>query len=212
MDIHIQNFSKRYGKQLLFESLTFSINGRGIHGLMGANGSGKTTLMRAIAGLDRHYSGDIAILDELGKPIDSKDCTYVSPYPYMLQGTVYDNIAYPLKLRKWPADGIHQRVEEQIQTFQIDDLREKKASMLSAGETQKVALARALAFKPKILLLDEPTSNMDTPSIDRIETMLKGHHFESEGLILVITHDIDQVKRMCRSLYRLSAGQLTQSF
>lgn len=211
MNITLQNFSKHFGKQDLFMSLDFSFDGRGIHGIMGANGSGKTTLMRAIAGLDRVYTGQISICDSHGNPLGPRDCTYVSPYPYMMQGTVYENIRYPLRLREWSEENSSERVKELIEMFGIEDLRHKKAAQLSAGETQKVALARALSFKPKVLLLDEPTSNIDTESTQVIESVLRRYQGEEEGLILAITHDLEQAKRMCQVVYALKAGRLSRS-
>lgn len=210
MKIDIQNFSKHFGKQILFQSMHFCISGQGIHGIMGANGSGKTTLMRAIASLDKLYTGRIIIQDGLGNDINQRESTYVNPYPYMIQGSAYENIIYPLKLRQWTDEKANKRVDELIEAFGIEDLRHKRATQLSAGETQKVALARALTFKPKVLLLDEPTSNIDTESTQIIEMVLKSYQAVEDALILAITHDLEQAKRMCQGVYALKDGQLSR--
>lgn len=211
MNITLHDFSRHFGKQVIFKALDFSFSGQGIHGIMGANGSGKTTLMRAIAGLDRLYSGQISIKDGQGNPLGQRECTYVSPYPYMIQGTVFENIIYPLRLRQWTEEKASIRADELIAVFGIEDLRHKKAAHLSAGETQKVALARALSFKPKVLLLDEPTSNIDTESTQVIERALMSYQIVEDGLILAITHDLEQAKRMCQAVYVLKDGQLSRN-
>lgn len=203
MKIDIRKLHKQFGKQIIFDCLDLSIEGRGIQGLMGSNGSGKTTLMRMVAGLDRHYLGDIRILDHTGEPIPATEITYVSPYPYMLEGTVYDNIVYPLKLRHWSAVAIEARASTILSAFGIEDLKDKIATRLSAGETQKTALARALAFRPKVLLLDEPTANIDRDSVLAIEAALRQNQEQEDGLIIAITHHLEQAQRFCHKVYEL---------
>jgi len=120
--------------------------------LIGENGAGKSTLLNILARIDKNYQGgidDSFAVDEI---------SLVDANPYMLKGDVYKNIVYPLKIRK--RENIEESMTTLLDIFNLNTLKNKEASKLSSGETQKVAIVRALSFSPKLLMLDEPTANI----------------------------------------------------
>lgn len=195
--ISINKLKKYYDDELILdiENLTFQ-KGK-ITGLLGSNGVGKSTLLNIIGGLDCEYSGIIKYDDkQLDKQI-AKKMTMVFQSAYIFRNSVYENIEYPLKLRKIHKENRKQRVEKIIKSLEITDLKYKKGYQLSGGEAQKVSLARALVIEPEILLLDEPTSNIDMESIKIIEREIINFYKNIKGTVIIITHIIEQVNRLC---------------
>ncbi|MEO1816257.1 MAG: ABC transporter ATP-binding protein [Acetobacterium sp.] len=195
---NVLNLTGKY-RDLLFES------GK-IHGIIGPNGSGKTTLMKIIAGLTAPTAGDVLYN---GQPLCQEilsEMTYSTHTPTLFSRSVYENIAYPLKIRKRDKDEIHQTVSQLLEEFELDDIKNQSARHLSGGESQKTALARALSFSPKVLLLDEPTANIDPKSIQIIEAALKKRNKEQALTIIIITHNLSQAFRICNHLTFLDQG------
>jgi len=176
--------------------------------LIGPNGSGKSTLMNIISGIDLDFFGTIRYD---GKPLDRSiymNMTLVFQKPYLFRRRVYENIEYPLKVRGMDKGERIKKVENIIKRFEIEELREKKAHRLSGGESQKVSLARALIFEPKLLLLDEPTSNIDPESIKIMEREILRFNQETKGTVLIVTHNIEQSKRLCHNIIYLENGKV----
>ena len=160
------------------------------------NGCGKTTLLNIIAGLDEEYMGDISYDgSKLNKNIIN-NMTIVFQKPYLFKRTVYENIEYPLRIRGINKSEVKSLVSNIIKNLEIEDLMEKKAHLLSGGESQKVALARALVFQPKLLLLDEPTSNIDPNSIMILEREIFRFNEETGGTVIIVTHNMEQSIRL----------------
>ena len=136
--------------------------------------------------------------------------TQVFQKPYLLSSTVENNIAYPLKLRGWDRERIEARVLQLCEELNLLDLRKKKAWKLSGGETQKVALARALSFYPDLLLLDEPTANIDPATTAEIEQMLIKINENFRTTIVLITHNLAQARRVCERCLFLKDGLLVE--
>ena len=136
-----------------------------------------------------------------------KNMTLVFQKPYLFRRKVYDNIAYPLKIRKIDKEIERQRVLKVIKDLEIEDLIDKKGHKLSGGESQKVALARALVFHPKLLLLDEPTANIDPESTRIIEREILNFNKNTNATVVIITHNIEQSKRLCDEIVYLSNGK-----
>ena len=210
MNIETRNIVKTYQektvlnltgdyRELLFES-------EKIHGIIGPNGSGKTTLMKIMAGLITPTAGDVLYN---GQPLCQdifSEMTYSTHTPTLFSRSVYENIAYPLKIRKREQNDIHQTVSQLLEEFEISDIKNQSARRLSGGESQKTALARALSFSPRVLFLDEPTANIDPKSIQIIEAALKKRNREEGLTIIIITHNLSQAFRICTHLTFLDQG------
>jgi len=189
--IEIRNLVKSFGKRRVLDIEKMVIDTMGITAVRGENGLGKTTLFSLISGIEKDFEGEI-----LKKGIDDKDITFVQQNFYLLKRTVYENISYPLKIRKWNNEMIKKRVDFLLSEFKIEHLSDKNASRLSSGESQKVAIARALSFRPKLILLDEPTSNLDKESTFLAESVLSKYTQDEKAGIIMISHDNEQINRM----------------
>lgn len=196
--IEIRNLVKSFGEKRVLNIEKMIINTMGITAVRGENGLGKTTLFSLISGLEGDFEGEI-----VKKGIYEMDMTFVQQNFYLLKRTVYENIAYPLKIRKWDSDMIKKRVDFLLSEFKIEHLSDKNASRLSSGESQKVAIARALSFKPKLILLDEPTSNLDKESTFLAEKILSRYAQEEKAGVIMISHDNEQIKRMAEQTINL---------
>ena len=206
MEIKLEQVSKRYGKKTVFENLNETFASGRITGLVGDNGAGKSTLLRLIAGLDLDYTGRIYYDGQpLTKPL-YQQMTMVFQTPYLLKRSVYDNIAYPLQLRHRPAAEIRQKTDAMIKRFGIENLAKQYAHKLSGGESQKVALARALIFEPELVLLDEPMSGIDAASVRFMEQMIQEYAKEYHKTVIMITHNARQAEELCDGIVHLKAA------
>ncbi len=208
MRLNIKNLKKIYGQKLVLDIPSLEIGEGKITGITGPNGSGKSTLVNIISGIDTEFEGRVLYnLKEMDKEIKRR-MTHVFQKPYLFRRRVYENIAYPLRIRRVEKNEEKRVVKEVIKNLEIDDLIDKKGHLLSGGETQKVALARALVFKPKLLLLDEPTSNIDPESIKIMEREILRFNKESQGTVIIVTHNLEQAQRICDNIIYLSSGKV----
>ncbi|HSH34869.1 ABC transporter ATP-binding protein [Schnuerera sp.] len=208
MEISILNLKKYYSEKLILDIEDLKIEKGKITGLIGPNGSGKTTLLKILSGLDKDFSG---IIKYDGKSLDRniyKKMTLVNQKPYLFKRKVYENIEYPLKVRGIKKDIGKEEVRKIMERFEIKELRDKKGHLLSGGESQKVSLARALVFNPNLLLLDEPTSNIDPESIKIMEREILRFNEENKGTVLIVTHNIEQSERLCHNIIYLKSGKV----
>lgn len=168
--IELRNVSLSYGKSEVLKNLNYTFNQK-LTCIIGPNGSGKTTLLKLASAIIKPSKGEV-LIDGIN-PWSSEDdvslevrrrVVYVHEKPTALRGTVWDNVAYGLKLRGLSRDEISSRVSEALEIMELKELAETTASELSAGQLQKVAIARAIAINPKYLLLDEPTAPLDYKS------------------------------------------------
>lgn len=210
MNIKTRNITKTYKDKTVLnlngQSQDLFFESGEIHGIIGPNGSGKTTLMKIIAGLVTPTTGNVLYN---GVPLDPNifcEMTYSNHTPTLFSRSVYENIAYPLKIRKREKDEIDQTVSQLLNEFEIEAIKNQSARHLSGGESQKTALARALSFSPQVLFLDEPTANIDPKSIQIIETALKTRTKEQGLSIIIITHNLSQAFRICTHLTFLDQG------
>ena len=203
MEVRLEQVSKRYGQKLVFENLNETFESGKITGLVGDNGAGKSTLLRLIAGLDLDYTGHIYYNGQpLSKPL-YQQMTMVFQTPYLLKRSVYDNIAYPLQLRHRPSAEIRQKTDAMIARLGIEKLAKQYAHKLSGGESQKVALARALIFEPELVLLDEPMSGIDAASVSFMEQMIQEYAREYRKTVIMITHNARQAEELCDRIVHL---------
>lgn len=208
MEIQIENLAKTYGEKKVLDIESLNLEKEKITGIIGPNGSGKSTLLNIIAGLDDKYDGQVLYNGELIDSDIRKKMTLVFQKAYLFKRTVYKNIAYPLEVRGVREEKIKQKVLEFLNTLEIEDLKMKIGSKLSGGETQKVALARGLVFNPELLLLDEPTSNIDPEYIEHMEKAILKYNKENKGTVLIVTHNINQAKRLCDNIVKLERGRV----
>jgi len=202
MEIRIQGLSKRYfsgGKTIIaLDNVTLTIPANQIFTLLGPSGCGKTTLLRCIVGLEAPDAGEIRIGDEV---VFSKDKNISVPpekrglgmvfqtyaiWPHM---NVFDNVAYPLQIRNVPKDVIRERVAKTLSFVQLEGMEERPATKLSGGQQQRVALARALVAEPKVILFDEPLSNLDAKLREETRKDLKIFLGKLKITAVYVTHD-----------------------
>ena len=205
MKITIKKLTKKYGEKTVLDIDELMIEKGKITGIIGPNGCGKTSLMNIISG-ERYkmVPKEIKYDDKgLNRNIIER-MSYVFQKPYLFKRSVYDNIAYPLKLRNIKSKEKDILVSNIIKKFEIENLSENRANLLSGGETQKVALARGLVFGPELLLLDEPTSNIDPDSIKIIEREIVNFNRETKATIVIVTHNMEQSKRLCENIFDMN--------
>ncbi|MCA3267215.1 MAG: ABC transporter ATP-binding protein, partial [Azospirillum sp.] len=191
-DIRLINLSKRWGPVTGVKTMSLDIADGEFIVLLGPSGCGKTTTMRMIAGLEDASEGEIRIGDRLVNDLDPKDRDIAMVfqsyglYPTM---TVYENIRFPLKVRKVPEADHHERVMRAAQTVELAELLDRKPAALSGGQRQSVALARAIVRKPKVFLMDEPLSNLDAKLRVSTRAQIKNLHHELKTTTIYVTHD-----------------------
>lgn len=206
---------KKYGERTVLDIDYMSISEKKIYALLGPNGAGKTTLLRILNLLDLPDEGDLYFK---GKKIDytrrnldiSRSMCMVFQKPFMFRSSVYQNVAYGLKIRGLSSGEIDKRVEKTLDFVGMRDFKKYPAYKLSGGETQRVSIARALALKPELLLLDEPTANLDPHSVGMIEKIIK----ESPGVygttIVMVTHNLFQARRIADECVLLVGGKVIE--
>ena len=209
MELKLEHLKKVYEGRTALDLKEGFVKSGSRTAIIGPNGAGKSTLVNLIAGLDQAEEGKIYYNKEIKVP--KKDMTLVFQKPYLLATTVEKNIAYPLKLRGWTKAAIEKRVCALAQELGLWEMRRRKAWKLSGGEMQKVALARALSFYPKLLLLDEPTANVDPATTAEIEKMLVEINEKENTTIVLITHNLAQAGRVCDRCMFLDDGGLIES-
>lgn len=208
MNVELVSVKKKFTDEWLFSIDEFTFDSGKIHGVIGHNGAGKTTLLRMIGGLDTDYSGQIKYGQRVYSDELIKKITYISQDPYMLNRSVYDNIAYPLKVRRIPLKEIHTKVSNMMERLEISYLKDRMATVLSAGEKERVSLARGLVFEPRLILLDEPTANIAPDSVHHLERILIDYQREHRATMVVVTHNLIQAIRMCDTLSIMKDKQL----
>ncbi|WP_394202749.1 ATP-binding cassette domain-containing protein [Shewanella waksmanii] len=209
------NIEMRFGERLLyrFEHLSLAQN-QTIH-LQGDNGSGKTTLMKMFAGLLAPSKGEIAIHGTEPLPWWRRNpllgqAVYLHQHPYLFEGSVAANLAYVHSLCKLDKPTIIKRTQQVAQMAQLDHLMQQNAANLSGGERQRLAIARAWIMQPKLLMLDEPTSNMDKLSQDLVLTLIKDLQKQGTGM-LISSHQACVLTQLCNQIWKIEQQGLTSS-
>jgi tungstate transport system ATP-binding protein len=213
MKLRIENLKRTYDERVVVDVARCEIPGGAITGIIGPNGSGKTTLMNIIAGLDTPLSGKVLYELEDGSfsaNIPAQAVTMLFQTPYLLHTTVEKNIAYPLHLRNVKREVIKRRVNNLMDELDLTPFARSRAWQLSGGETQKVALARAIALKPQLLLLDEPTSNIDNTSVAVIEKTLNKERSKHHMTSIIISHNLAQIRRLCDRVLFMHEGRIVE--
>jgi multiple sugar transport system ATP-binding protein len=211
--LSIRNLTKKYGHLTALEDFSLEISSGEFMVLLGPSGCGKTTVLRCIAGLTDITSGEIYIGGELVNKIPPKDRDVAmvfqnySLYPHM---NVYNNIAFPLKMRKVHKDKINESVRKIARLLNIDNLLDRKPKEISGGQMQRVALGRALVREPKIFLMDEPLSNLDAKLRTEMRVEIKKLQEKVGITTLYITHDQAEAMSMADNVGIMDSGKLLQ--
>lgn len=189
------------------------------YAIVGPSGSGKSTFLRVTNLLQKPTSGSMTILGErmTDKGVSRKkflgiqrQMVYVSQKPVMFDLSVAENVAMGLKFRGIAQGTVAQQVDRSLAAVGLSGYRERRATTLSGGEAQRIALARALILKPKILLLDEPTSNLDPSNIQIIEEAVNHVHQRTGVTILMVTHNLQQARRMGDEVIFIHQGKMVE--
>jgi multiple sugar transport system ATP-binding protein len=213
VNIRLINLTKKFGATAALNNLNLEVKDKEFLVLLGPSGCGKTTALRCIAGLETPDSGEIYIGDNLVNDIPPKDRDIAmvfqsyALYPHM---TVYDNLAFPLKMRKMARQEIERRVKETAKLLGIDALLDRKPKQLSGGEAQRVALGRCIVRNPKVFLMDEPLSNLDAKLRLYMRAELKRLQKELETTTIYVTHDQAEAMTMGDSVAIMNQGTLQQ--
>lgn len=207
----LSGVSKRYNQGFKVKIESLEIPGSGIFALLGPNGAGKSTLLRLLHFLEPVEAGEIHFRDEaISYPpalAVRRRIAMVFQKPVMLSGSVRQNILYGMRLRKC----INQtRLDTLMRELDLEHLANESAKTLSGGEAQRVALARALATEPEVLLLDEPTANLDPYNIRLIEHIIKRAANQEGTSTVLVTHDVFQVRRLADTAAFIVGGQLVE--
>ena len=204
---------KRFGDVVAVNDFDIKIDDKEFLVLVGPSGCGKTTALRCLAGLEEVTSGRIFIADQLVNDVAPKDRDIAmvfqsyALYPHM---SVYDNMAFGLKLRKTPTDEIKRRVNEAAKILGIENLLDRKPRQLSGGQRQRVAVGRAIVREPKVFLFDEPLSNLDAKL--RVETRanISKLHQQLSTTFIYVTHDQMEAMTMATRIAVMNKGVLQQ--
>lgn len=209
----MDSIRKCYGSNVALDIDELTIGEGRLYTLTGANGAGKSTLLNLLAFLSPPTSGEIFYS---GKRVDwnhgsveehRRKVTLLHQSPYLFGGTVYDNVAFGLKARGIHGEAQRRRVDEALDGVGLQGFRDRKARELSGGEAQRVAMARALALEPEVLLLDEPLANIDQETAGSLETVIASLPARGTTVVL-ITHDPDQPARLNGESILLEGGKV----
>jgi tungstate transport system ATP-binding protein len=212
----VQNLTKAYNGQVVLNVEQLDFFPRHIYSLVGPNGCGKSTLLQVLALLLKPTAGVIAFQGERiawkKKALQRirRQVTLVQQSPYLFHRTVRYNLAYGLKLRGIAGDEQHRRIHEALDLVGLSGFGRRNARELSGGEQQRVAIARALLLKPKVLLMDEPTSNMDKGSIETFDALVPTL-IHQDITVIQATHMPDQPERLGSRIIAMEFGRLANT-
>jgi len=209
----IKNLTKRFGRTIAVNNLNLEIKPGEFVCFLGPSGCGKTTTLRCIAGLERQDEGDIYIDDLLVNDLSpaERDVAMVFQFPVVYPATtVKENLAFPLKQRGYSKNEIEKRIKEIAKMLRIEHILDAIATDLNVGEKQRVAIGRALIRNPKVLLLDEALTNLDTEMKLSMIAELKKLHEELDQTIIYVTHDQHEAMMMADRIAVMNLGVLQQ--
>ncbi|MBQ9331218.1 MAG: ABC transporter ATP-binding protein [Oscillibacter sp.] len=217
--IVLQNVDKFYGKNHVLKDLNLTINDGEFMTLLGPSGCGKTTTLRVVSGLEKPQNGFIYMDDK--EIVNAKEAKFAPPsqrnlnlvfqsyalWPHM---TVFDNVSFGLKIRKESSDVIAKKVASALERMQIGEYAKRYPTELSGGQQQRVAIARAIVSEPRLLLLDEPLSNLDAKLRVDMRSELKRLHHDTGTTIIYVTHDQVEALTMSTRIALFRKGELVQ--
>jgi sulfate transport system ATP-binding protein len=213
MGIEVRSIGKRFGDFVALEDVDLTVRSGALTALLGPSGGGKSTLLRIIAGLERPDTGSVEI--------DGIDATRLAPrhrdvgfvfqhYAAFTHLSVYRNVAFGLEIRKRPKDEIRRRVHQLLELVHLEQFADRLPSQLSGGQRQRMALARALAVEPKVLLLDEPFGALDAKVRKELRDWLRRLHDEVHVTTLFVTHDQEEALEVSDEIVVINDGRVEQ--
>jgi sulfate transport system ATP-binding protein len=211
--IHALNVTKRFGDFVALDDVSLEIPDGSLTALLGPSGSGKSTLLRVIAGLEAPDTGTVSLngRDVSTLPAHRRGVGFVfQHYAAFKHMTVARNIAFGLEIRKRPKKEIKQRVAELIELVHLEGLGNRYPSQLSGGQRQRMALARALAVEPEVLLLDEPFGALDARVRKDLRAWLRRLHDEVHVTTVIVTHDQEEAMEVADSVVVMQKGRIEQ--
>jgi sulfate/thiosulfate transport system ATP-binding protein len=211
--IEARNIVKRFGDFTALDDVSVEVEQGSLTALLGPSGSGKSTLLRVIAGLETPDSGVVCL--------DGQDVTRVAPqergvgfvfqhYAAFKHMTVWENVAFGLKIRRRPRAEVKERVEELLELVQLARLGGRYPAQLSGGQRQRMGLARALAVDPKVLLLDEPFGALDARVRKELRSWLRRLHDETHTTTVIVTHDQEEAMDVADRVVVMNGGHIEQ--
>lgn len=210
----LNNLTKSFGNKIVLDNVNLQVYQGEILALLGPNGSGKSTILKIMAFLENPTSGEVKFQ---GETIDMKNAerlriqsTLVFQKTTLFDTSVYDNVAYGLKIRKVPKSQQDASVKEALRIVKLEGFEKRPARKLSGGEQQRVAIARALVLKTKLLLLDEPTANLDPKNAQIIEEVIARVNRELKTTIVLATHNMFQAKILPSRIALINDGKINE--
>jgi sulfate transport system ATP-binding protein len=214
MSILVEDVTKRFGDHTALDKVSLEVPSGALVALLGPSGSGKTTLLRIIAGLESADEGSVRLDDEDAGQLDVRDRNIgfvFQHYALFRHMTVYDNIAFALKVRGRPKKEISVRVRELLRLIQLEGIERRYPAQLSGGQRQRVALARALAARPQVLLLDEPFGALDARVRKELRDWLRRLHDEIHVTSVFVTHDQEEALELADRIVVMNRGKIEQT-
>ena len=212
--ISLQNLKKSFGETKVIHDLSIDVKDGELIVIVGPSGCGKSTLLRMVAGLEDANEGNILIdnkkVNEL-EPMERNIAMVFQNYALYPHMTVFNNMAFGLKLEKRSKDEINERVNEAAKILQIEDYLQRKPKQLSGGQRQRVAIGRAITRKPKVFLFDEPLSNLDAALRVQMRVELAKLHDQLDATMIYVTHDQTEAMTMADEIVVLDQGVISQS-
>ncbi len=214
MSIVVDTVGKRFGDFVALDGVSLEVPDGSLTALLGPSGGGKSTLLRVIAGLEEPDTGRILIAgeDATRQPPQRRNVGFVfQHYAAFKHMTVAKNVAFGLTIRKSPKEEIDERVDELLKLVHLDGFAHRYPSQLSGGQRQRMALARALAVQPRVLLLDEPFGALDATVRKQLRAWLRRLHDEVHVTTIFVTHDQEEAMEVAEQIVVLNHGQIEQA-
>jgi len=210
----LTDVTKAYGNKIVLDAINLQIQEGEILALLGPNGSGKTTILKILAFIENPTSGEVEFQRRKTnfKHIEKMrlESTLVFQKTTLFSTSVYNNIAYGLKIRKVPKEVQDREVKKVLKLVKLEGFEKRNAKKLSGGEQQRVAIARALVLKTKLLLLDEPTANLDPKNAGILEEVIYTVNRENKITIVMATHNMFQAKKLPHRIALMDEGKITE--
>ena len=210
----LRNVTKAYGTKVVLDAINLQIREGEILALLGPNGSGKTTILKILAFIENPTSGEVQFL---GEKVNFKNTekvrmqtTLVFQKTTVFSTSVYNNVVYGLKIRKTPKAERDVEVRRALELVKLEGFEKRNARRLSGGEQQRVAIARALVLKTKLLLLDEPTANLDPKNAGILEEVIEKVNRENKVTIVMATHNMFQAKTLPNRIALMDEGKINE--